>query len=255
VAKNFMRIKNMQNKIQIYGKHAVLEALRYKPEVLDKVFLAKENDDIVLREAIENAGITPLTLDYNKKENDDIVHQGVSAEVSADKLMLDYKEFISSLEITEDTNLLILSEIQDPQNVGAIIRSAVAFGVSGILIPQHNQAQISGAVIKVSAGMAFRIPLIHISNVNQTIRDLKKKSFWIYGMEGESEKSIADELFDTPTVFILGNEEKGIREKTKELCDVLLSIPMNKKSESLNVAASTAIVLYEWSTKHTKALT
>lgn len=249
-----MKIKNTQNKIQIYGKHAVIEALQYRPDVLDKVFLAKENDDATLRKAIKNANITPLTLDYNKKENDDTVHQGVVAEVSADRLMTDYKEFVSDLEITEDTNLLVLSEIQDPQNVGAIIRSAAAFGVSGILIPQHNQAQISGTVIKVSAGMAFRIPLIQISNVNHAVRDLKKRGFWIYGLEGESEKNIADEPFDAPTVFILGNEAKGVREKTKELCDILLSIPMNQKCESLNVAASTAIALYEWSTKHKKAL-
>jgi 23S rRNA (guanosine2251-2'-O)-methyltransferase len=248
-----MKIKNTQNKIQIYGKHAVMEALQHKPDVLDKVLLAKENDDATLRKAIKDANITPLTLDYNKKD-DEIVHQGVVAEVSADKLVVDYKEFISDLEITEDTNLVVLSEIQDPQNVGAIIRSAVAFGVSGILIPPHNQAQISGTVIKVSAGMAFRIPLIQISNVNNAVRDLKKKGFWIYGLEGESEKNIADEPFDTPTVFILGNEAKGVREKTKELCDILLSIPMNQKCESLNVAASTAIALYEWSTKHKKAL-
>jgi 23S rRNA (guanosine2251-2'-O)-methyltransferase len=246
--------KNTQNKIQIYGKHAVMEALQHKPDVLDKVFLAKENDDVLLRKAIKNANITPLALDFNKKENDDIVHQGVVAEVSANRLVTDYKKFISGLEITEDTSLLVLSEIQDPQNVGAIIRSAVAFGVSGILLPQHNQAQISGTVIKVSAGMAFRIPLIQISNVNNTVRDLKKRGFWIYGMEGESEKNIADEPFDTPTVFVLGNEAKGVREKTKDLCDILLSIPMNQKCESLNVAASTAIALYEWSTKHKKAL-
>lgn len=249
-----MKTKNTQNKIQIYGKHVVTEALLHKPEVMDKIFLAKENDDVVLRKAIKNANIIPATLDYNKKENDDIVHQGVTAEVSFNKLVVGYKDFVSSLEITEDTNLLVLSEIQDPQNIGAIIRSAVAFGISGILIPQHNQAQISGTVIKVSAGMAFRIPLVQVSNVNNVIRDLKEKGFWIYGLEGESEKNIADEEFDTPTVFVLGNEAKGVREKTKELCDILLSIPMNKKCESLNVAASTAVALYQWSTKHPKAL-
>ena len=182
------------------------------------------------------------------------MHQGVEGVVSLEKLLVDYKKFITDLEVTEDTSLLILNEIQDPNNVGAIIRSAAAFGVSGILIPQHNQAPISGAVVKVSAGMAFRIPIVSIGNINSTIRDLKEKSFWIYGMEGESENSIADESFDRPTVFILGNEAKGIREKTKDLCDILLSIPMNRQCESLNVAASTAVALYEWSKKHPKAL-
>jgi len=253
-----MKIRTKQNKISVYGKHVLMEALQHKPEVLDKVFLAKENDDIALRKAIKSAGITPLVLSSDKKQKkgevSPIVHQGVEGVVSLEKLLVDYKKFITDLEVTEDTSLLILNEIQDPNNVGAIIRSAAAFGVSGILIPQHNQAPISGAVVKVSAGMAFRIPIVSIGNINSTIRDLKEKSFWIYGMEGESENSIADESFDRPTVFILGNEAKGIREKTKELCDILLSIPMNKQCESLNVAASTAIALYEWSKKHPKAL-
>ncbi len=253
-----MKIRNKQNKISIYGKHVLMEALQHKPEVLDKVFLSKENDDIALRKAIKSAGITPLVLSSDKKQKkgevSSVVHQGVEGVVLLEKLLVDYKKFITDLEVTEDTSLLILNEIQDPNNVGAIVRSAAAFGVSGILIPQHNQAQISGAVVKVSAGMAFRIPLVSVGNINSTIRDLKEKSFWIYGMEGESENSIAGELFDKPTVFILGNEAKGIREKTKELCDILLSIPMNEQCESLNVAASTAVALYEWSRKHPKAL-
>ncbi len=253
-----MKIRNKQNKISIYGKHVLMEALKHKPDVLDEVSLAKENDDMALRKAIKSAGITPLVLQSDKKQKKgevtSAVHQGVEGIVSLEKLLVDYKKFISKLEVTEDTGLLILNEIQDPNNVGAIIRSAAAFGVSGILIPQHNQAQISGAVVKVSAGMAFRIPLVSVGNINSTIRDLKEKSFWIYGMEGESKNSIADESFDRPTVFILGNEAKGIREKTKELCDILLSIPMNRQCESLNVAASTAVALYEWSKKHPKAL-
>jgi len=108
--------------------------------------------------------------------------------------------------------------------------------------------------VKVSAGMAFRIPLVTVSNINNTIRDLKKKGFWIYGLEGESKNSMHDEKFDAPTAIILGNEAEGIREKTKELCDVLLSIPMNPSCESLNAAASAAVALYAWSAKHPNVL-
>jgi len=247
-----------QNKVFIYGKHALMEALQYAPQVLDKVFLAKGFDDAMLKKAIKDAGIIPATLGSDKKQKspalDSTAHQGVIGQVSLDKLMLDYKDFIAELDITPSTNIIVLGEIQDPHNVGAIIRSAAAFGVSGVIMPQHNQSPITGAVVKVSAGMAFRVPLISVSNINATVRDLKEKGFWVYGMEGESEKDIADEAFDTPTVFILGNEAKGIREKTRQLCDILVSIPMNSKCESLNVAASTAVALYEWSKKHPEAL-
>ena len=147
-----------------------------------------------------------------------------------------------------------MGELQDPHNVGAIIRSAAAFGVSGVLMPEHNQAPITGAVVKVSAGMAFRIPLVRIGNINTVIRDLKERGFWVYGLDGEAKTSIVDESFDAPTVFILGNESKGIREKTAELCDVMLSIPMHPQCESMNVASSTSVALYAWSAKHPNAL-
>ena len=159
-------------------------------------------------------------------------------------------EFAKGLKINNNTALVLLDEIQDPHNVGAIIRSAAAFGISGVLIPEHNQAPITGAVVKVSAGMAFRIPLVAIGNINNTIRDLKKRGFWVYGLDGSSKKSISGESFDAPTIFILGNEAKGIRQKTRELCDALVSIPIDSKCESLNVAASAAVALYAWSAKH-----
>ena len=156
--------------------------------------------------------------------------------------------------ITDDTSLLILGELEDPHNVGAIIRSAAAFGVSGVLIPQHNQAPVTGAVVKVSAGMAFRVPIVSVGNINNTVRDLKDKGFWVYGLDGEAEQTVSGETYEKPSVFILGNEGRGIREKTREMCDILLSIPMNPQCESLNVAASTAVTLFAWSSQHPKAL-
>ena len=90
----------------------------------------------------------------------------------------------------------LLGEIQDPQNVGAVIRSAAAFGVSGILIPDHNQAQVTGAVVKVSAGMAFRVPLVSIGNVNTVVRDLKERGFAVYGLAGEAKQIITKEAFE-----------------------------------------------------------
>ncbi len=242
-----------QSKTYIYGKHALIEAMTSAPKIIEEVFFTHTFDDPELRTSVKKSGISITTLPPNKLPrgvDDGAVHQGVMALISLNILIRPYKEFINNLEVNPNTLLVLLGEIQDPQNVGAIIRSAAAFGVSGVLIPEHNQAPITGAVVKVSAGMIFRLPLVAIGNVNTTVADLKKKGFWIYGLEGESKDDIKNEKFDAPTVFILGNESRGIRLKTRDLCDVLLSIPTNPQCESLNVASSAAVAMYQWSTKH-----
>ena len=252
------RMKNDKVKpIYIYGKHPVMEALANKPQIIERVFVEEKLEDRELQSALKKAGITSSKLGSENKaqigENPK-GHQGVIAKVSPDKLMLPYKEFIQSLEISPSTSLVLLGEVQDPHNVGAVIRSATAFGVSGVLIPEHNQAPVTGAVVKVSAGMAFKIPLVAIGNVNTVVRDLKERGFWVYGLEGTSDENLQDEEFEKPSVIIVGNEGDGIREKTRELCDHLLKIPMHPACESLNVAVSMSVTLYAWSKKHPEAL-
>jgi 23S rRNA (guanosine2251-2'-O)-methyltransferase len=242
-----------QNKIYIYGKHALIEALAHAPRAIDRVFLAKENNDAMLREAIKKAGVTvsPLGSDKAPKSiKSSEPHQGIIGRLSLDDLVQPYEEYIRDLKTSSDIALVLLGEIEDPHNVGAIIRSAAAFGVSGVLIPERNQAPITGAVIKVSAGMAFRVPLVKIGNINNVIRNLKDRGFWVYGLNKEARQTVSGERFDKPSVFILGNESKGIRQKTSELCDTLLSIPISPRCESLNVAASAAVTLFVWSSRH-----
>ncbi len=249
------------NKNYIYGKHALVEALGNAPETIDQIFTTSSFEDEELKSLFKKNSISPIKLPYGKlppgfelRDDKTSVPQGVVASISLDKLIKPYKGFIENLEINEDTSLVILGEIQDPQNVGAVIRSAAAFGISGVLIPEHNQAPITGVVVKVSAGMAFRVPLVSIGNVNSVIRDLKEKGFWIYGLDGSAKHNVTKESFDRASVFILGNEAEGIRVKTLELCDEVLSIPMNAKCESLNASVSAAVTMYAWSAQHPKAL-
>jgi 23S rRNA (guanosine2251-2'-O)-methyltransferase len=245
-----------QDKVYIYGKHALVEALMNAPQVVKKVFLAN-NDDKEISRLLKKHDIPPGTLGKGMGVADlgkDTKHQGVIALIALDQLMISYEQFIRSLKVTPDTSLVIMGELEDPHNVGAVIRSSAAFGVAGVFIPEHNQAPVTGAVIKVSAGMAFRVPLVRIGNINNVISDLKKRGFWIYGLEGTSPHSIINEAFDAPTALVLGNEGRGIREKSRDLCDVLLSIPIHPQCESMNVASSTAVALYAWSTKHPGAL-
>ncbi len=243
-------------KTYIYGKHAVEEAVKSKPKAIKEILLDPQMDDMKLRNLIKSSGVR--TSAYMGKRikgvDDDANHQGVIAEVALDQLVISYQQFIDSLQVGPNTALVLFNEVQDPHNVGAVIRSAAAFGIAGILIPEHNQSPVTGAVVKVSAGMAFRIPLIQIGNENNTIRDLKKRGFWIYGLAGEGNNSLTTEKFDAPAVFVLGNESVGLREKTREACDVLLSIPMNPECESLNASAAMSVTLYAWSTQHPDAL-
>jgi 23S rRNA (guanosine2251-2'-O)-methyltransferase len=241
----------------IFGKHAVSEALRFRSDVVKQIFLDLNFSDAKIIAQIEASRleVRPLNLKNPPRGiSANAAHQGIVAAIVPDALMVGYKDFIQKLTITDDSALLILGEVQDPHNVGAVIRSAAAFGLQGVLIPPHNQAPVTGTVIKVSAGMSFRIPLVAISNVNAVARDLKERGFWLYGLEGDGTVSTTTETFTKPSAFILGNEGSGLRQKTKEVCDDLISIPIHPRCESLNAAAATAVVLSAWSAKHPKAV-
>jgi 23S rRNA (guanosine2251-2'-O)-methyltransferase len=243
-----------REKIYIYGKHAVAEAVRNAPHVVKKVFIAPTFDDGAIKSLIAKNKIPTAPLKGGGPVGDDEVHQGLVAIIDIETLFVPFDAFINSLDLSKKPALALLGEVQDPHNVGAIIRSAAAMGFAGVLIPEHRTAPVTGAVVKTSAGMAFRIPLISIGNVNQTIRLLKEKGFWTYGLSGKGTQELGKESFSEPSIFIIGNEGKGIREKTEEICDVLLRIPMHTRTESLNAAASAAIVFYEWMKQHPLAV-
>lgn len=251
------RNKAAGGKVYIYGKHALMEALQNVPRVIRKVFLAANLRDADLRALLQKHNIPTAELSSGKGKEmvgKETAHQGVIAVMNPTALLLSLDDFLKTLDIKKNPAIAVLGEVQDPHNVGAIIRSAAAFGLAGVLIPEHNQAGVTGAVVKTSAGMAFRIPLISIGNVNTTLKVLKEKGFWIYGLAMDGKTSLGTDAFDAPSAFVVGNEGAGIREKTLVTCDVTLSIPMHPRTESLNAAVSAAIVFYEWSRKHPEAL-
>jgi 23S rRNA (guanosine2251-2'-O)-methyltransferase len=250
-------MKSFSDKTYIYGKHALEEALRNAPHVIKKVFFAPEMDDRTLRELVRSRNIPIAEL--KSKEAGRIVgeetpHQGVIAVANLDRLMVDFDDFIEKIDVSPDTMLVLLDELTDPQNVGAIIRSAAAFGAAGVLMPSHNQAPLTGSVVKASAGMVFRVPIVSIGNVNRTIELLKERDFRAYALAMQGPKTVSEEKYDMPSLFVVGNEGKGIRQKTFEHCDMTLSIPMHSRCESLNASVSAAVALYAWSAQHPDAL-
>ena len=251
-------------KVYIYGKHALMEALAEgalpagaQAKVIRKVFLAADMRDGELQALLKKHAIptAPLAADKDKElVGREAAHQGVIALMDPSALFVPFDDFIASLDLKKNPAIAILGEVQDPHNVGAIIRSAAAFGLAGVFIPERNQAPITGAVVKASSGMVFRVPLVSIGNVNATLKTLKERGFWVYGLAMKGTATLGAEAFDAPSVFVIGNEGAGVREKTLAACDVTLSIPMHTRTESLNAAVSAAVVFYEWSRKHPEAL-
>ncbi|MCA9361384.1 23S rRNA (guanosine(2251)-2'-O)-methyltransferase RlmB [Candidatus Kaiserbacteria bacterium] len=240
----------------IYGKHAVLEAVKLRPDVIKTLYL---RNDIL---STFDTGNLDTKCKINSFVGDAVpkevpkqsVHQGYVAVIDTNKLILKWDDFIEGLTIKDDTGLMLLGEIQDPHNVGAVIRNAAAFGATAVLVPEHRQAGVTGTVLKVSAGMAFAVPLVEVANVNRVLKILKDKGFFVYGLDAGGDTLLQDEDFRKPSVFVLGNEGGGIRQKTKEACDIVLKIAMHPRCESLNASVSSALVLNAWSQRHPTVL-
>ncbi len=247
--------------VLIYGKNAVIEAIKKRPDALATVFVQQNvlKDEALaakLRrlpdvELFDRKGFPKRAAQY---ADDRVVHQGMMALIDTSKLLQEFTPFLRELDVSPDTALMILGEVQDPHNVGAIIRSAAAFGFSAVLIPEHRGCPVTGTVIKTSAGAAFSVPLVRVANINRTLQKLKEHNFKSFGLAGEGDVTLADMQFDHPTVFVVGNEGKGIREKTREECDELLSIAIHPRVESLNASVSAAVLAAAWSAQHPAAL-
>jgi 23S rRNA (guanosine2251-2'-O)-methyltransferase len=235
-------------KVYIYGRHALVEALRSAPRTIKNVFLADADSETEIVELAgkHNISVKQLGGSEQRAVGKDAVHQGVIGVFNPDALFVDFKKFLGGLDLSKNPAIAVCAEVQDPHNLGAIVRSAAALGLAGVIIPEHRQVSVTGTVVKTSVGMVFQIPMVRVGNVNQTLATLKEAGFWIYGLDMEGEK-LTESKFDRPAVFVVGNEGSGIREKSLELCDIKLSIPMHARTESLNAAVSAAVVFYEWS--------
>ncbi len=237
--------------LYIYGRHTVEEALEEQPENIDKVFLRNtlKNDSIGNVMELASRNRIPVSHVPGPKLYDlvgNVNDQGIVALMSAVPYM-DYGTwFDEKLDLSTNPAVLMLDEVEDPHNVGAIVRTAAAAGINALMVPKHRQAPINAAVYKTSAGTADRIPIVRIGNMNQTIMDLKDEGFWIAGLDQNGNDPLWEQKFDVPMAFIIGNEASGISQKTLEHCDFHIAIPMHNRVPSLNASVSAAILCYEW---------
>ncbi len=248
------KLTEEKNKTYIYGKHPVMDMISTEPKRISKIFIKKNFADEATIQKFATKNKIPLqTMEERKLDEyaEGGVHQGIVAQVAPAR-MIEMKDFFALVKDKENPCAIILDELEDPHNVGAIIRTAAALGASGIIMGKHRQAQINGTVYKTSAGTVDKIPLIRVANLNDAIRKLKENKFWVVGLDGNSPKTIWQEKFDSPTAFVIGAEGKGIRSETAKLCDFLLAIPMTPGVESLNASVSTALAIGEWKRQQIK---
>ena len=238
----------------LYGRNPLKEAITSGKEgLIERIFLTPQaEEDGKLIGLLQKHGYKHERVTKEEIENftgKDAVHQGVAALLK-EKLLYTSLEEVLDRAKNKNALLVLLDELQDPHNVGAIIRSAKAFGASAVLLPEHDQTQITGTVIKSSAGMALTLPIVRIGNINTTLQKLKDQYFWIYGLTGEGDTKLHSATFDAHTVLVIGSEGTGIRQKTLELCDFKLSIEMAPGCESLNASNAAAVTMYEWYTQN-----
>ncbi len=232
----------------IYGKNPIKDLFDKDPSQVKKVWVDKKRHQSFVNELEkQNIIIEDIkTLQYSSveltgKEN----IQGIIANIK-DPKMYSLNELISLTKDKENPKLLILDQIEDPQNFGAIIRNAAAFGVDGIIYPGRGAARLNSTVMKASAGNWINIKLCETGSLNSVIKVLKENFYWIVTTSLDANSSL-DEIknINQPLAIILGNEGKGVRQSLKEKSDYKIKIDMSEEVESLNVAAASAIILHE----------
>jgi 23S rRNA (guanosine2251-2'-O)-methyltransferase len=235
---------------RIAGRKPVMEALKAGTQVEKIVILQGVRggiiDDIRTLARRANVSVTELGREDFRNLADDVSSQGIIALTPGRRQLLSLAELLSTVRMrTEPGFLLILDEIEDPQNLGALVRTAECAGAHGVIIPKHHSAPVGPAAAKASAGATEHVTIAEVTNVVNAIEELKKEGYWIAGLEGTGTTSYLAADYTGPIALIVGNEGKGIRRLVKEHCDFLVSIPVLGKISSLNASAAGAVVMYE----------
>lgn len=232
----------------IFGRKPIVEAIR-SGERIDHIYIQhglKGQPVFEIQKLAKERGIrvSEISTDRLNALLPGKNTQGVVG-VTTDIQYVDIDNIISKAKTSQYPLIVILDSIQDPHNVGAILRSAECAGADGIIITRHNSASVNDTVIKTSAGATSHLSICVVNNLAQSLDMLKENGFWIAGSYLEGAKSYTEIDYKLPLALIVGNEEKGIRRLTADKCDFLVKIPMKGKIQSLNVSVATGILLFE----------
>jgi len=232
----------------IYGINSVAEALKARGRAFAWVGVAKERHDLRLQQVIDECRRQGVAVRFvGRAELDRMAgnnaHQGVVAVTSA-KQYIDLDDVVAAKRGSHSL-IVVLDGIEDPHNLGAILRTADAAGVDGVVIPERRAVGVTATVTKASAGASEHLPVAKVTNIARTLEDLKERNIWVVGLD-ERGKQLYDSIdYNMDCAIVLGAEGKGVHDLVARKCDFLVSIPMLGKVPSLNVSVAAGVVLYE----------
>jgi 23S rRNA (guanosine2251-2'-O)-methyltransferase len=235
----------------LVGVHPVLEALR-AGRPIQQVLIARGASGARLREIIERCRSASVPLRFEPRQLLDRMagaapHQGVVAVAAA-------HPYAALEDLIAGARLLVaLDGVQDPHNLGALIRTAHAAGAGGVIVPERRSAGLSPAVVKASAGALEYVPVARVVNLSRALDRLKEAGYWIYGLDERGEHTYDRLAYDSRAVFVLGGEGHGLHEHVRKRCDFLVRIPTAGAIGSLNVSVAAGIALFEWRRQHAES--
>lgn len=237
-------MRNMSQDI-IAGRNPVLESLR-AGRTINKIMIANGAKVAAMQEIINLAKenrvpVQKVERKHLDKLTDGAIHQGVVATAAAKE----YADLDDLLNDSAEPFLVLLDEVHDPHNLGAIIRTADAAGVHGVIIPKRRSAQLTTTVAKASAGAVEHMPVARVTNLVQTIKKLQQQGIWVVGADMDGEALHWDSKLEGPVALVIGGEGKGLGRLVKETCDVVVRLPMVGRINSLNASVAAGVLIYE----------
>lgn len=237
--------------IWLYGYHAVVAALKNKNRAVLRLLTTSETAKELAQERIE-ARVSPETVSRGEIARflpEGAVHQGIALLTHPLPALA-----VEDLDLSESGVIVVLDQVTDPHNVGAILRSAAAFGAKAVITPEKNAPEMTGVLAKSACGAAECVPLIYVSNLVRAMNTLKENGWWCVGLDGYADSVMHETDLPEKCVLVMGAEGSGLRRLTAENCDLTVKLRISEKMESLNVSNAAAVALYECSLQRQKRI-
>ncbi|MBA2494414.1 MAG: 23S rRNA (guanosine(2251)-2'-O)-methyltransferase RlmB, partial [Acidobacteria bacterium] len=245
------------NSACVYGVLPVLEALRAENRRIEKIIISDGANEKRLSDVLQLAQSNGVQIQKVPRENlersveNGANHQGIAAFIAAAEYF-DTNKLLSEITTKENSLSVILDGVEDPRNLGAILRTVECAGADGVFIPERRAVGLTETVSKSSAGATEYVKVAKVTNVNRLIEELKENNIWVVGASGDAEMDYSDWDWKQSSALVMGGEGKGLHRLTAEKCDVLVKVPMSGKIKSLNVSVASGVILFEAIRQRTK---
>ena len=238
------KMQKKNKEMWLYGTHPVTAAIDNPKRTIREIWAVKS-----VAETLKNPKKIPVKVVVREQIDSlvgqNAVHQGIVAKCEPLRSYM-IEDLICDTKKLEKALVVILDQVSDPHNVGAILRSAAAFGAMAVIVPDANAPEETGTLAKSASGALEVIPLIRVANLSRAMEMLKKADFWCVGMDGYAKKEMGEDRLPQKCALVMGSEGEGMRRLTAENCDYMVKLPIARTVESLNVSNACAIALYEW---------